>query len=210
MLSLCYPPPPTAGAMVVGHCVFRVAQPLSAERKLCRASTLSGTYLAPCRGNGPGESQYLHMAYAAVLGSDPQVKNNPATVFFLLFSHDSMRSHSLPCLRERLAPQKAGKTPLDMDQFRMLYCTCKVPGLTKDSIHNYFKTGTTKLQSTLSRRRRRRPTVSASISPFCDRARGSVPLPSGGALSWTDLHLWCPLWRTNTDAPRTAQVAIMQ
>ncbi|KAK2844568.1 hypothetical protein Q5P01_011227 [Channa striata] len=41
---------------------------------------------------------------------------------------------------ERLAPQKAGKTPLDMDQFRMLFCTCKVPGVTKDTIHNYFKT----------------------------------------------------------------------
>ncbi|XP_053183524.1 peroxisomal carnitine O-octanoyltransferase [Scomber japonicus] len=41
---------------------------------------------------------------------------------------------------ERLAPQKVGKTALDMDQFRMLFCTCKVPGVTKDTIHNYFKT----------------------------------------------------------------------
>uniref|UniRef100_A0A3Q1H7X1 Peroxisomal carnitine O-octanoyltransferase n=1 Tax=Anabas testudineus TaxID=64144 RepID=A0A3Q1H7X1_ANATE len=41
---------------------------------------------------------------------------------------------------ERVAPQKAGKTPLDMDQFRMLFCTCKVPGVKKDTIHNYFKT----------------------------------------------------------------------
>lgn len=41
---------------------------------------------------------------------------------------------------ERLAPQKAGETPLDMDQFRMLYCTCKVPGVKKDTIRNYFKT----------------------------------------------------------------------
>lgn len=41
---------------------------------------------------------------------------------------------------ERLPPQKAGKTPLDMDQFRMLFNTCKVPGVTKDSLHNYFKT----------------------------------------------------------------------
>lgn len=43
--------------------------------------------------------------------------------------------------RERLAPQKAGKTPLDMDQFRMLFCTSRVPGVKKDTIHNYFKTG---------------------------------------------------------------------
>ncbi|XP_037532221.1 peroxisomal carnitine O-octanoyltransferase [Nematolebias whitei] len=41
---------------------------------------------------------------------------------------------------ERLAPQKAGKTPWDMDQFRMLFCTCKVPGVKKDTIRNYFKT----------------------------------------------------------------------
>ncbi|CAK6960680.1 peroxisomal carnitine O-octanoyltransferase [Scomber scombrus] len=41
---------------------------------------------------------------------------------------------------ERLAPQKVGNTALDMDQFRMLFCTCRVPGVTKDTIHNYFKT----------------------------------------------------------------------
>ncbi|XP_034553326.1 peroxisomal carnitine O-octanoyltransferase [Notolabrus celidotus] len=41
---------------------------------------------------------------------------------------------------ERLPPQKAGKTALDMDQFRMLFCTCKVPGVKKDTILSYFKT----------------------------------------------------------------------
>ncbi|XP_035528387.1 peroxisomal carnitine O-octanoyltransferase-like [Morone saxatilis] len=41
---------------------------------------------------------------------------------------------------ESLAPQKSGKTPLDMDQFRMLFSTCKVPGVKKDTIRNYFKT----------------------------------------------------------------------
>ncbi|KAM3614448.1 uncharacterized protein V6R79_014547 [Siganus canaliculatus] len=41
---------------------------------------------------------------------------------------------------ERLTPQKAGNTALDMDQFRMLFCTCKVPGVKKDTIRNYFKT----------------------------------------------------------------------
>ncbi|KAK5862310.1 hypothetical protein PBY51_017720 [Eleginops maclovinus] len=41
---------------------------------------------------------------------------------------------------ERLHPQKAGKLPLDMDQFRMLFATCKVPGVKKDTIRNYFKT----------------------------------------------------------------------
>lgn len=47
--------------------------------------------------------------------------------------------------RERIHPQKAGKIPLDMDQFRMLFCTCKVPGVKKDTIRNYFKTGTINL-----------------------------------------------------------------
>ncbi|XP_028983744.1 peroxisomal carnitine O-octanoyltransferase-like isoform X1 [Betta splendens] len=41
---------------------------------------------------------------------------------------------------ERVPPQKAGNKPLDMDQFRMMFCTCKVPGVKKDTIHNYFKT----------------------------------------------------------------------
>lgn len=41
---------------------------------------------------------------------------------------------------ERLAIHKAGTIPFDMDQFRMLFCTCKVPGITKDTILNFFKT----------------------------------------------------------------------
>ncbi|XP_061572808.1 peroxisomal carnitine O-octanoyltransferase [Cololabis saira] len=41
---------------------------------------------------------------------------------------------------ESMPPQKHGKTPMDMDQFRMLFCTCKVPGVKKDTIRNYFKT----------------------------------------------------------------------
>lgn len=41
---------------------------------------------------------------------------------------------------ERLAVHKAGTMPFDMDQFRMLFCTCKVPGINKDTILNFFKT----------------------------------------------------------------------
>ncbi|KAK9513785.1 hypothetical protein VZT92_027291 [Zoarces viviparus] len=41
---------------------------------------------------------------------------------------------------ERLHPQKSGKIALDMDQFKMLFNTCKVPGVQKDAIRNYFKT----------------------------------------------------------------------
>ncbi|XP_028833452.1 peroxisomal carnitine O-octanoyltransferase [Denticeps clupeoides] len=41
---------------------------------------------------------------------------------------------------ERLPVHKSGNVPLDMHQFRMLFSTCKVPGITKDKILNYFKT----------------------------------------------------------------------
>lgn len=44
-------------------------------------------------------------------------------------------------IRERLAVHKAGTIPFDMDQFRMLFSTCKVPGVNKDIILNLFKTG---------------------------------------------------------------------
>ncbi|XP_062983410.1 peroxisomal carnitine O-octanoyltransferase [Elgaria multicarinata webbii] len=41
---------------------------------------------------------------------------------------------------EKLPVHKSGNIPLDMDQFRMLFCTCKVPGITQDSIASYFRT----------------------------------------------------------------------
>uniref|UniRef100_A0A8C3YBG5 Peroxisomal carnitine O-octanoyltransferase n=1 Tax=Catagonus wagneri TaxID=51154 RepID=A0A8C3YBG5_9CETA len=42
--------------------------------------------------------------------------------------------------KEKIPVHKVGSTPLDMYQFRMLFATCKVPGLTRDSIMNYFRT----------------------------------------------------------------------
>lgn len=42
--------------------------------------------------------------------------------------------------KEKLPVDKVGTTPLDMHQFRMLFNTCKVPGITRDSIINYFRT----------------------------------------------------------------------
>ncbi|XP_030055676.1 peroxisomal carnitine O-octanoyltransferase isoform X2 [Microcaecilia unicolor] len=42
--------------------------------------------------------------------------------------------------RERYIVDKVGETPLDMNQFRMLFSTCKVPGITRDSITSYFRT----------------------------------------------------------------------
>uniref|UniRef100_A0A8C6F5W1 Peroxisomal carnitine O-octanoyltransferase n=1 Tax=Monodon monoceros TaxID=40151 RepID=A0A8C6F5W1_MONMO len=42
--------------------------------------------------------------------------------------------------KEKLPVHKVGNTPLDMNQFRMLFSTCKVPGMTRDSVINYFRT----------------------------------------------------------------------
>nr|XP_051696109.1 peroxisomal carnitine O-octanoyltransferase isoform X1 [Oryctolagus cuniculus]XP_051696110.1 peroxisomal carnitine O-octanoyltransferase isoform X1 [Oryctolagus cuniculus]XP_051696113.1 peroxisomal carnitine O-octanoyltransferase isoform X1 [Oryctolagus cuniculus] len=42
--------------------------------------------------------------------------------------------------KEKVPVDKVGNTPLDMNQFRMLFSTCKVPGITRDSIMNYFRT----------------------------------------------------------------------
>ncbi|XP_056142430.1 peroxisomal carnitine O-octanoyltransferase-like isoform X1 [Lampris incognitus] len=41
---------------------------------------------------------------------------------------------------ERLTPQTAGNIAFDMEQYRMLFNTCKVPGVNKDVLVNYFKT----------------------------------------------------------------------
>ncbi|MBZ3872666.1 Peroxisomal carnitine O-octanoyltransferase [Sciurus carolinensis] len=42
--------------------------------------------------------------------------------------------------KEKLPVHKVGNTPLDMNQFRMLFSTCKVPGINRDSLKNYFRT----------------------------------------------------------------------
>ncbi|KAM4705893.1 peroxisomal carnitine O-octanoyltransferase [Rhinophrynus dorsalis] len=42
--------------------------------------------------------------------------------------------------REKVPVHKSGNSPLDMSQFRNLFNTCKVPGITRDSILNYFNT----------------------------------------------------------------------
>ncbi|XP_064300756.1 peroxisomal carnitine O-octanoyltransferase [Phalacrocorax carbo] len=44
--------------------------------------------------------------------------------------------------KEKVAVQRSGTAVLDMNQLRMLFCTCRIPGVTRDSIVNYFKTET--------------------------------------------------------------------
>ncbi|KAF0879424.1 peroxisomal carnitine O-octanoyltransferase [Crocuta crocuta] len=42
--------------------------------------------------------------------------------------------------KEEVPVHKVGNNPLDMNQFRMLFSTCKIPGITRDSVINYFRT----------------------------------------------------------------------
>uniref|UniRef100_A0A673T2N2 Peroxisomal carnitine O-octanoyltransferase n=1 Tax=Suricata suricatta TaxID=37032 RepID=A0A673T2N2_SURSU len=42
--------------------------------------------------------------------------------------------------KEKVPVHKVGNNPLDMNQFQMLFSTCKIPGITRDSVMNYFRT----------------------------------------------------------------------
>ncbi|XP_039661068.1 peroxisomal carnitine O-octanoyltransferase isoform X1 [Perca fluviatilis] len=81
--------------------------------------------------NFAGPAPYLEHCWPPEEGT--QLQRASITIWHTLQYWNLIRT-------ERLHPQKAGKIPLDMDQFRMLFCTCKVPGVKKDTIRNYFKT----------------------------------------------------------------------
>ncbi|KAL0985401.1 hypothetical protein UPYG_G00156420 [Umbra pygmaea] len=81
--------------------------------------------------NFGGPAPYLEHIWPATEGQ--QLQRASVAVWHTLQFWDMLRM-------ERLAPHKSGNEVLDMDQFRMLFCTCKVPGVTKDAIINYFKT----------------------------------------------------------------------
>ncbi|KAM4685371.1 peroxisomal carnitine O-octanoyltransferase [Amazona ochrocephala] len=42
--------------------------------------------------------------------------------------------------KEKVPVERSLDEVLDMNQFRMIFCTCKIPGVTRDSISHYFKT----------------------------------------------------------------------
>ncbi|KAJ8288439.1 hypothetical protein COCON_G00010980 [Conger conger] len=81
--------------------------------------------------NFGGPAPYLEHCWPPQAGT--QLERTSISLWYSLQYWDLLRS-------EKLAIHKAGNVPLDMDQFRMLFCTCKVPGITKDTIFNYFKT----------------------------------------------------------------------
>lgn len=93
----------------------------------------------------------------------------------------------LPILiRERLAVHKARTTPFDMDQFRMLFCTCKVPGITKDTILNFFKTGQAYTHACLYAYMCLCVTCVITV---CCRERRTLPLSHDSDVSWEGIHI---------------------
>ncbi|XP_067863035.1 peroxisomal carnitine O-octanoyltransferase isoform X6 [Heptranchias perlo] len=81
--------------------------------------------------NFGGPAPYLEHYWPAKEGT--QLERSAIAVFHMLQFWNLLR-------KECLAVHKAGSVPLDMDQFRMLYSTCKIPGVTRDSLVSYFKT----------------------------------------------------------------------
>ncbi|GCC21009.1 hypothetical protein chiPu_0000171 [Chiloscyllium punctatum] len=81
--------------------------------------------------NFGGPAPYLEHYWPPKEGT--QLERTAIAVFYMLQFWKLLR-------KQRLAVHKAGSVPLDMDQFRMLYCTCKIPGVARDSLVSCFKT----------------------------------------------------------------------
>uniref|UniRef100_A0A8C5QWS7 Peroxisomal carnitine O-octanoyltransferase n=1 Tax=Leptobrachium leishanense TaxID=445787 RepID=A0A8C5QWS7_9ANUR len=78
---------------------------------------------------GPGS--YLEHYWPPKSGT--QLERGSISIWYTFLYWDLIR-------KEKLSVQKARNIPLDMQQMRNLFNTCKIPGVTKDSIVNYFKT----------------------------------------------------------------------
>ncbi|XP_040290476.1 peroxisomal carnitine O-octanoyltransferase [Bufo bufo] len=81
--------------------------------------------------NFGGPAPYLEHYWPPKLGT--QLERGSITAYYTLKYWDLIR-------REKLAVHKARASPLDMAQFQNLFNTCKIPGVTRDRICNYFKT----------------------------------------------------------------------
>ncbi|XP_029602300.1 peroxisomal carnitine O-octanoyltransferase-like isoform X3 [Salmo trutta] len=95
------------------------------------AAYLEMRYPSQLNVNFGGPAPYLEHCWPSTEGV--QLQRTSISMWHTLQYWDLLRT-------ERLDPHKADNVVLDMDQFRMLFCTCKVPGVTKDTIINYFKT----------------------------------------------------------------------
>ncbi|XP_074904650.1 peroxisomal carnitine O-octanoyltransferase isoform X1 [Buteo buteo] len=83
-----------------------------------------------CNIGGPGP--YIEHCWPPKEGT--QIERACVNIWHTLKYWDLLRA-------EKVAVERSGNAVLDMNQFRMLFCTCKIPGVTRDSIGSYFKTG---------------------------------------------------------------------
>lgn len=81
--------------------------------------------------NFGGPAPYLEHYWPPRLGT--QLERGSLATWYTLKFWDLIR-------REKLAVHKSRGSPLDMSQLRSLFNTCKIPGVTRDTICNYFKT----------------------------------------------------------------------
>ncbi|XP_075171733.1 peroxisomal carnitine O-octanoyltransferase isoform X2 [Anomaloglossus baeobatrachus] len=81
--------------------------------------------------NFGGPAPYLEHYWPPKIGT--QLERASIATWYTLKYWDLIR-------REKLPVHKARASPLDMSQFRNLFNTCKIPGVTRDTISNYFKT----------------------------------------------------------------------
>ncbi|XP_056375080.1 peroxisomal carnitine O-octanoyltransferase isoform X2 [Hyla sarda] len=81
--------------------------------------------------NFGGPASYLEHYWPPRMGT--QLERGSIATWYTLKYWDLIR-------REKLAVHKAKNSPLDMSQFRNLFNTCKIPGVTRDKICNYFIT----------------------------------------------------------------------
>ncbi|XP_074756319.1 peroxisomal carnitine O-octanoyltransferase isoform X2 [Athene noctua] len=83
-----------------------------------------------CNMAGPGP--YIEHCWPPKEGT--QIERACVNIWHTLKYWDLLRT-------EKVAIERSGNAVLDMNQFRMLFCTCRIPGVTRDSIGSYFKTG---------------------------------------------------------------------
>ncbi|XP_035174821.1 peroxisomal carnitine O-octanoyltransferase [Oxyura jamaicensis] len=84
-----------------------------------------------CNMGGP--APYIEHCWPSKEGT--QIERASINIWHTLKFWELLREEKVPIERSR-------DDVLDMNQFRMLFNTCKVPGITRDSVCNYFKTAT--------------------------------------------------------------------
>ncbi|KAM6411835.1 LOW QUALITY PROTEIN: peroxisomal carnitine O-octanoyltransferase [Pluvialis apricaria] len=82
-----------------------------------------------CNMGGPGP--FIEHCWPPKEGT--QIEKACVNIWHTLKYWDLLRA-------EKVAIERSGDAILDMNQFRMPFCTCKIPGVTRDSIGSYFKT----------------------------------------------------------------------